>query len=245
MSILIDSRVGSKGYVEPISKRVTCPVRLAVLDSGDVAFEGNGPDGSILVAVEIKQIADFINSMRSGRLVDQVSTMQGVYELVVVQIVGLFRPNEDGIIEGFTRGDWAPLMLGDVCTSVFHYKEVDNHVTMLEMKKNVIVKRASTKLEAVWQIANLYTLLQREWDSHKSTEQIKIQSGDSLFRKASVTRMVAAQLPSVGWTRSKAIADKFGTVENLANALPTELAQVEGIGKKTALAIYGAMRTRE
>lgn len=49
-------------------------------------------------------------------------------------------------------------------------------------------------------------------------------------------------LPGVGPERASSLLDNFGNVENIMTASPGELAQVPGIGRKTAKSIRGVLK---
>ena len=65
----------------------------------------------------------------------------------------------------------------------------------------------------------------------------------ALLTKPSLCRMVAAQLPGIGWEKSKPIAQKYRTVEELVTATPDELQELDGIGKTLASGIYQSLRS--
>lgn len=59
--------------------------------------------------------------------------------------------------------------------------------------------------------------------------------------RPTVCRMVAAQLPGVGYARSDTVAKAFPTVEKLVAASEKELAGIEGVGKVGAKKIWRAL----
>jgi len=251
--MLVDSRIGSGDLLEPLQKHLNGQARSAMLDSGDVAWDGWGPDGEIIIGAEMKALADMLTSMRSGRYIDQLNRMLETYQIIYLFIEGVWRPSEDGLIETATRGGWALFNLSTQeqakrgRRAYYSYSELDKFLCSLEMKRSVIVRRIprfprSSRHETVTQLVNLYNWWQKPWDDHHSVEAVKLQSGSIVPGKASVCRMVAAQLPGIGWNRSIAVENKFRTVENMVNALPSEWQEIDGIGKKTALTVYAAIR---
>lgn len=64
----------------------------------------------------------------------------------------------------------------------------------------------------------------------------------SLLRPT-VCRMVAAQLPGVGYARSQEVAKRFPTVAGLVAASEKEISEVEGIGKLGARKIWQALHS--
>lgn len=59
--------------------------------------------------------------------------------------------------------------------------------------------------------------------------------------RPTVCRLVAAQLPGVGYTRSEAVAKQFPTVASLVAATEKELMTVEGVGKLGAKKLWRAL----
>jgi hypothetical protein len=59
--------------------------------------------------------------------------------------------------------------------------------------------------------------------------------------RPTVCRLVAAQLPGVGYTRSEEVARRFPTVERLVAATVKELQEVDGVGKAGAKKIWEAL----
>jgi ERCC4-type nuclease len=104
------------------------------------------------------------------------------------------------------------------------------------MKKDVIIKCSGSRLHTAWRIVNMYNWFQRDWEAHTSVEQVKIQAG-IITRKASYLRMVASQMPRIGWKLSGRVAKHFGSIDRMINSLPSEWEQIEGIGRNTALEI--------
>lgn len=254
--ILVDNRVGSAftssrgrkfDLFAAISERVNGEAELARLGSADFAFEGSGPEGDVTIGIERKAIGDMLGSMRTGRYAGgQAREMSETYDICYLLVEGLWRPNKDGVLEQHTGREWKPFTLaakGPQSRQLFMDSELDKHLCSMELKKNVIVVRSGSHIETVQRVVNRYNWWQKPWHEHSSTDPIKVQAGIS-FTKISVLRQVAAQLPGVGWTRSAAVEKHFGTIENMATALSSEWAQIDGIGAKLAVKLYGVMRGR-
>jgi hypothetical protein len=181
--------------------------------------------------------------------------MSDVFDVAMLLIYGLFRPSDEGIIEtyGGSRVGWTPLAPvtkeqmkhGRSRKVLYQYSEYSKHLLSLELQRNVVCRRASSQIEAVWEIVDSYQWWQKPWEDHHSAEgNVKSQVG-GIYHKATVSRLMAACLPGVGYGKAGKIASHFDTVEQWVNALPTELEQVEGIGKKLSLSIYGSLRRKE
>jgi len=65
-----------------------------------------------------------------------------------------------------------------------------------------------------------------------------------LLRKPSLMRKVAAELPGIGWEKSKGIVAKFGSVANMTNASVADWEKVPGIGKSLAQSSVAALHSK-
>jgi ERCC4-type nuclease len=246
--ILCDPRIGSKDLVGPIQKHVNCEVRLAKpqLNSGDICFSGNGPAGAakdggsdLLIGIELKTVTDFIASARSSRLAGfQLVNMAEDYDVCYLLIEGSIRPAKSGVLLTLTRGGWKPVLLA---AKGVMYSEVFKHCLSLSILKNVIVLRSSSREETIQQIACTYQWWQREYDSHQSTEGIKLQSQLSLTR-VSLLRKIASEIPGIGFTKSAAVEKAFISVSHMLNADVETWAEIPGIGERLATRIWTDLR---
>jgi ERCC4-type nuclease len=248
--ILVDPRVGSKQFLDPIKSKVNCPVIYAKpqLNSGDFAFEGNGP-GSVSwnIGIELKVLDDMLGSMRSERYAgDQLVKMSSDYDICYLIIQGQWRPDKAGRLTKLHYHDWVVVDLaakagkGSKC---FMYSELDRHICSLELIKNVVVVRSSNENETAWQVVNRYNWWQKAWENHNSTDPIKLQS-EVVFGKVSLLRKMASELPGIGWARSKAVEGAFINVHHMVNAPVEAWMAIEGIGETTARKVWKAVRER-
>lgn len=90
------------------------------------------------------------------------------------------------------------------------------------------VRRTVTEAETVRTIQSLYFWWQK--DSHKSLHTFNTAVDAAAVDRPGLLRRVAAQLPLIGWERSVAVARKFGTVVNMANADRADWMSIDGIG---------------
>jgi ERCC4-type nuclease len=253
--LLVDKRTGS-AFVErkgrrPFDMYGELKVRLhgnvdkVMLDGGDFAFEGNGPNGQVVIGIERKALGDMLGSMRSGRYAgDQAIKMNLAYDLCYVIVEGIYRPSASGLLETLGFKGWKPATLaakGPQSKNFFYYAELDKFIVDIEAVKNVIVVRSTSEMETVWQIVNRYNWWSKEWDEHKASDPLKYQAEIS-FSRVSECRMAVAQLPGIGWKKSKLVEQHFGSIENWANALPSEWREIDGIGEKLSVQLYGAVR---
>lgn len=249
--IYVDPRIGSGELLEDIRSHVNGQAEMCGMDAGDFSFEGNGPGGEVAVGIERKKIRDMLTSMRSGRFAgDQLVKMGQVYDVIYLIVEGLYRPGKTGILETWVNGSgWAPLTLaakGKVAGNTFTYAELDKHLWSLEMLKNVVVRRSSNPQETAWQVANCYQQWRKPWDSHRSTDAIKLQTEVSVFH-CSLLRKMASEMPGVGWERSKKVEAHFREYgerwfEAMGQATMEEWQGV--LGPKTGENVYRMLRSK-
>lgn len=223
-------------------------VQKVRLEYGDVAFTGNGPRGEVMVGIERKTIQDLLNSITSGRLSShQLPGMVRAYDYRWIVIEGLWRVARDGLIEVWRGGGWRPAV------SRMSWHEVSRYLVTVEVRGGCWTRRTSSIWETTVLVGALFKWWGKDWKSHRG--HLLLEKGLApdrvLFDQPSYPRMVAAVLPGIGWTRSKAVAQRFKTISAMVGAGAKEWAQVDGIGKKLSTEMplilrgYGGERSRE
>jgi ERCC4-type nuclease len=261
--VLVDDRAGSR-ELAPLLRNAGLPVELTRLDYGDVAFLGAGPGGEpVPVGVEVKTVHDVVKCIADGRFAGhQLPGMVGNYDQPWLLIEGLWRANaKTGILEyRKARGEWREVTAG---SRRFMCRDLYTWILTITTKGGIGVTRVSDWNEATVWISALYAWWTvKGWEGHKShlafhdgtrhgapyqreraTMMARRELGDkALLTRPTLCRMVAAQLPGVGWEKSKGLASKFGSVEALTQAGMEELEECEGIGPKLAMGIWGSLR---
>lgn len=218
--LLIDPREGSGDLLAPLA-RVFPGARLEMLESADVAWIGNGPDGPIWCGVEVKRtLSDIRDSVISGRLYgEQVPRLLRRYQWGALLI---------GARAGKHGGNWDDSTLVAQCTSF----------------------SAVTGWPAMWlgggdpdMIAALIGMIRwwsKPWSEHGSQLAIKapmIQHPGL----ATQTERIFAQIDGVGPQRARDLAEAFETPIMAAMAGVEGIAKIPGIGKATARAVVEAI----
>ncbi len=241
--IYIDDRIGSKELLPHIPKKLSC---LTHLDYADAAFLGRGPDDNpISIGIERKRINDLITSMTSGRLSGhQLPGLRSAYDVVYLVVEGLWRANpRDGILEKPIGGGWRPIQLG---ARRFMAKEIWSYLNTLQICGGVLIwKSGSERATGQWLVNLYYWWNSKSLDEHKSHEALHIPIAQLSTKKPSIVQRVAATLPGVGFNKSKEIAQKFSTVQEMVLAMEGDWLNVPGIGKTLARRITKALTQEE
>lgn len=264
--LLIDNRAGSKDLY-PLLVGRGLPCSLTRMDYGDVAFLGVGHNEiPIQVGIEVKTVQDVVNSLATGRFAGhQLPGLVNSYDQVWLLIEGLWRANaktgilESRIIHKNGKVDWHPIQAG---TRRFMYADLLSWLFTVTTKGGIRWCAVSNWNEATIWLSGLYAWWTKGWDNHqshlafhdgtrhgspykrdKAAMMVASLSDKALLVRPSLCRMVAAQLPGVGWEKSKGITEKFRTVESLVAASPDELMDVDGVGPKLAKGIWEGLRS--
>lgn len=242
--IYVDSRVGSKELLS-LFKR---PAELGRLEYGDVCFVGKRDNMPVMVGVERKTVADFLNGLLNGRTVGhQLRGLLNNYNIVYIVVEGLWRSSKEGTLEVVRRRGWEPLRFGD---RLFSASLLYNHLNTLEMLGGVYVRTTRGRQDTV----DLIEALEAWWsvgpEAHTShlaidTVQPAQRTPDHKLRmrRPDTTVRIAAQLPHVGQQRCWDVAAHFGSVRAMANASVAEWKSLPRIGPKSAKDIVQALQT--
>lgn len=234
---------------------------------GDVCFDGLGQNKTVAVGIERKRLRDMINSIRSGRYSGhQLPEMLDFYDEYYLTIEGMHRSGPTGDIERFLifnkdhkkweepsyyndfgdRGDgsmygkWFPLKINE---QTFRYTELDHFICTIRRFTNVHVSLSNTDYDTASQIISLYTHYQTPPDKHHAHQAIHRPQSMVTIGKAGIVRKWAADLDGIGWERSGAVALKFRTGLEMANAGPEEWASIKpGFGKILSQRVYDQIR---
>jgi hypothetical protein len=161
--------------------------------SADVYFSGNGPTGDISIGIELKKISDWIESLKTGRLVGtQISAMLETFDVVWILVYGPCRPNTDinsptygslQVPHGYRLNQWRDYRVGKRKSPVpYSYGErffASPSLTMESLRdekgreairpSKIRAYRVADIQEAAWWIGEcLYPVWQKKWTDHSS-----------------------------------------------------------------------------
>ena len=176
-------------------------VQLEKLDIADYILSDR-------VAVEVKLVPDFVNSIMDGRLFEQLKNLKSSYMRPIIIIQG----TEDifsvrNIHPNSIRGMIATILV-DYGIPILHTKNSRETASMLR----VIAKREQEQDDSYWSM-----------HPNKRIATIK-----------EIQEYVMSSFPGIGQTLSKPLLKEFGSVKNIVNASREELEKVSMIGPKKA-----------
>lgn len=246
-AILIDDRAGSRNLMSypPFDKCAT----LCRLDSADFAFVGNGPDGKVMVGVELKSITDLLGSTDNGRVqATQLPAMLDEYDDVWLLYYGAYRPSPDShCLQVWLKGQWRNYYIG---TRPVPYGYLEAFLIGLQAI-GINVKYVPDEGQAAAWLAELVRWRTKSWGAHKSLRTFdrsrKITDGRQRKNKdgnrASLMPTVddhtllkakfAAALPTLGYERGIAAARHFKSVFDMVIADEDDWAEVTTTSRKT------------
>jgi len=224
------------------------PHSLIEMKSADFCFAGHGPPDPtghdlITVGIERKTLGDLIASMHSGRLMaKQIPRMLETYEYSYLLVEGSYRCNPGtGLIEEYTKLGWTPPRGGG--KKGLSYAAIDHFLTSITLRTPVRLVRTSSYHQTVEAVISLYHYFQTRWDQHGSwktfhspgppmaitSQPRENDSTDGEWEKW-VLRLVAKELPGIGWERSLAVTEVFANARQAIMADPREWQAVKGVG---------------
>lgn len=242
-TIYIDDRAGSKELVKhaPLDQ---CG-ELCRLSSGDACFAGNGPDGEVVVGVEVKSLLDLLQSINTGRLqATQIPAMLSEYSHSWLLYYRDYTCGPNGELLVATGGDWQTYFWG---SKPMPYGYLEGYLMTLAMA-GIRVKRVKDEVEAAWWLGVLARWYSKKWDKHRGfhafdeSRQVSLPPGVRDEPELLLRARVAAQLPGVGYERAMAVARHFKSVREMVNAGAKEWEKVVGVGKTIGQAVERAVK---
>lgn len=242
--VLVDDRTGS-GDLLPVLKAKSVPCALARLEYGDISFFGRGPDGCpVPIGAEIKQLSDVLKCITDGRFAGhQLPGLIQTYTYTWLIVEGIWRGSPtDGVLQHFTHGAWKAAQIGQ---RRFMLRELDHWLLTMSIKGGIRIEHASSRTDTARIVTSLYRWwTDKSFDEHRShlaADQSHCPDAALLVRP-SLVRMVAKELPGIGWEKAGEVAKKFPTVVDLAVAEEEDWTDIPGIGPTTAKKAVSALR---
>lgn len=217
------------------------PVQREALAYGDACFEGNGPQGSIMIGIERKRLHDMLNCIDDARYTGhQRIGMRQMYRVNILAIEGSWRPHSqsDLLMEGFPQSDgslkWGYCRPAGRNTMYSKLRRYLFSVTLAGI--HVIYTRDI--VQTAIDIIHWYWYFQKRWHDHTSLLEMQKLNIPTLNRKPTLTRKWAAALEDIGQIKSEAAEKVFRKPIALATADEVDWLRVPGVGVKTAQSIW-------
>ena len=200
LSIYVDNREFRSEVVRNLSEEFKIiPMQLEV---GDYIISDR-------IAIERKTVNDFLESIKDGRLFEQLKNLKNNYENPIL------------IIEGeslFSRGFHENAIYGALASIIGDFS-----IPIIFSKND----RETSKL--------ISSLVKREFSERR---EISLRKEKKIMSDDEKMRYVIESLPNISATLAKRLLEHFGNIKNIINANVGDLMQVKGIGRKTAEEIY-------
>jgi len=233
--ILIDDRTGSCELARYFSKSL---VKIVRLEYGDFSFIGNGPDEiPVSIGIERKTLTDLLSSLQTGRFSGhQLPGLLNSYYYVYLIVEGIWRScPSNGILEILAGNHWQPVSLG---SRRWMAREAYGYLNTLAVASGLVVWQTTSPRETALLVTILYRWWQKDWAEHKShlaMRKSRLRDGEGVsLVKPSLVRRVAAELPGIGWGKSREVERVFRSVEDMVQAEAGDWQRIPGIGKKIA-----------
>lgn len=237
MTVLVDSRIGS-AELAPIIRRKGVQAEVTTLPFGDVCFEGNGPNGSIVIGVERKTLSDMLNCIDDARYsAHQMPGMAQSYDKSFLVIEGIWGagtpPFMEGVLITSKGGSWFPLKYR---SQQVMYSKLYRYLISVALSGVIITFSRDIEHTAI-NICEMFHYFQKKWTNHTALNEIQKLAIPQLSGKPSLVRRWATQLDGIGVKHSMAAEKVFKRAPDLAMAGEEEWLRVPGIGVKTAQSI--------
>lgn len=251
--LLIDTSVGSRELERPL-KKAGCLVRLEKLEyayqhrmiSPDFIIPINGPTGEMQIAIERKRVDEMVGAITDTRYkTRQLPGLLHHFPICWTLIEGRYWQGREGelMVNGREAGFTRQRVLYD--TFEHFLTTLEMHVT-LQSRGRMRFKRTNDLAETVSFLAQFYRWGQKDWSKHSGMRGVDETEALTVgFEEQSFKRSVAAQLPGVYHTRSKAAAESFKSILHMMVAGEHRWRRVPGIGPKTARRIVRTIRERD
>ncbi|MBT3298086.1 DEAD/DEAH box helicase [archaeon] len=175
-------------------------VKLEQLQIADYLISGK-------VAVELKKVPDFVNSLIDGRLLEQVKKLKENFEKSIVIVEG----EEDiyavrNIHANAIRGAIASIVLG-YNIPIIYTRDPEDTIAMLI----IMAKR----------------------EQQPDSKEFSMHTSKPLSMKEQQEYLISA-LPGVGLGMARLLLKELGSVKKLVNCNEENLVKIKGVGKKTS-----------
>jgi ERCC4-type nuclease len=150
------------------------------------------------------------------------------------------------VVEGISRDNRGNLeeKVGDKWKSLgISGKGFDGYLNTVTLMGGVIVRQTPFSSRTAELIHHLCLWWSKGLEEHKSHLGFyEVPAVGVLLSKPSLIRLIAKELPGIGWERSRAVEGHFDNILNMISAEEEEWRRVPGIGKGISRQIVEAIR---
>ncbi|MGC9127039.1 MAG: ERCC4 domain-containing protein [Thermoplasmata archaeon] len=215
--IILDYRERS---IIPTILEIENHVEVTSLSVGDIII----PNGNECVIIERKETHDFIDSIKTSRLWDQLARLQSQENILDFRIkrrILLLHGNILPAVIG-ERISWASVF-GALMEIVYVY--------------GVQVFQVETD----YSLGEFIRVLKRREEEGKNDGNVRVRWERKIeYRRDDLSwkLYILSSIPYVGEKTAKKLLDRFGSIERISRASISDLMKVEGIGKEKAKLIH-------
>lgn len=244
--VLIDDRAGSKQLIEhpPLNDGCGQWTRLTAGDAMVIGHEGS------VIGVEVKSLADFLQSLDTGRLqAHQIPEMHKVYDVLWLLVYGRYRGTPYGELEIFNArtGQWVTQTMG---SRVVPYGYVEQSMLSI-LAHGVYVKTVDSYEQAAQWIGALARWWAKPLSEHKTFKKFNNAGGvtttgivPELDPRLKICAEIASRLPGIGYERAVAAAQVFPSIAAMMTATEEQWMEIPGIGKGIAKSLVDTITRR-
>lgn len=220
-------------------QRVGVKTEKEALLFGDIAFEGNGPKGPIMVGIERKRLTDMLTCIDDARYNQQRLGMRSMYQVSYLIIEGYWRPHDPKgtLMESKDGSSWWEFKPGG--RPVMYHKLRRYLFSVQQSGVEILYPR--DLFQTAFDVCELFHYYQKPWSSHTSLLHKQILNIPSLIGEPDLLRRWLAELPHIGVKKMELAARLFKTPQAVANASVLEWMAVPGIGAQSAQDIVNAI----
>jgi ERCC4-type nuclease len=216
-------------------------VQREALAFGDACFEGNGPQGTMLIGIELKKLHDMLTCIDDARYsAHQRTGMAQMYRVSILNLQGLWRPHDqsDLLMEGHIArtGELVWAYCRPAGRTVM-YSKLRRYLFSVTLS-GVHVTYTRDVAHTAQDIIEWYWYFQKKWRDHTALLEMQKLNIPSLTGKPSLVRRWAADLEGIGVKLSDDAARIFKRPITLATADEVDWVRVPGVGVKTAQSIW-------
>jgi ERCC4-type nuclease len=202
------------------------------LHAGDFMFTGSGPgDEPVLIGIERKRMRDMVNSIRKGRLSGEQIPKLLRYDFPYIIFESRWKTDwvTGQLMEKWGR-NWEPVFSGT--RQIMNGLEINSFLNDIRDHTPIHILHSEDERQTVELVLALAYSWSKPWSSRHHHLDMHRPQKYAEVEKASTVRRVLCALDGVGWEKSGAAEQVFGTVADLVGASTRELNKIPGFGPK-------------